>query len=463
MADGSQPTPERPRRGDDAKPSWKVDPAPDGRGGKGEPADAAQPARHVHRRDHRAAGAELRARAGHRRARRPHARSPTSRSSSTRSAPATCRRSRRRDQTIEGTLKAKATYTPPKGKAQTVDRFTTQVPAFVDTVDLTKLLDQKNVVVNASAADGGRSPLLTLLLGFGPTLLLVGIFVYLARRMSSGGALGGFGRSLAKRVKPEDQARVTFDDVAGIDEAENELVEIVDFLKNPKRYQRLGARIPRGVLLYGPPGTGKTLLARAVAGEAKAAFFSISASEFVEAIVGVGASRVRDLFKQAKEAAPAIVFVDELDAIGRSRAGQRQLRRRQRRARADAEPDPHRDGRLRRGHERDRPRRDEPPRGARLRAAAPRALRPPHRRAGARQDGPRGDPAHPHALGAARRLRRPRRDRRVDARAWSAPTSRCWSTRPRCSPRAGTTTRCSRATSPTRSRRSSSAPSAPSS
>ncbi len=114
---------------------------------------------------------------------------------------------------------------------------------------------------------------------------------------------------------------MTFEDVAGIDEAENELVEIVDFLKNPKRYERLGARIPRGVLLYGPPGTGKTLLARAVAGEAHAAFFSISASEFVEAIVGVGASRVRDLFKQAKEAAPSIIFIDELDAIGRSRSG----------------------------------------------------------------------------------------------------------------------------------------------
>ena len=114
---------------------------------------------------------------------------------------------------------------------------------------------------------------------------------------------------------------MTFDDVAGIDEAEDELVEIVDFLKNPKRYERLGARIPRGVLLYGPPGTGKTLLARAVAGEAHAAFFSLSASEFVEAIVGVGASRVRDLFKQAKEAAPSIIFIDELDAIGRSRSG----------------------------------------------------------------------------------------------------------------------------------------------
>jgi cell division protease FtsH len=114
---------------------------------------------------------------------------------------------------------------------------------------------------------------------------------------------------------------VTFDDVAGIDEAEDELVEIVDFLKNPARYTRLGARIPRGVLLYGPPGTGKTLLARAVAGEADAAFFSMSASEFVEAIVGVGASRVRDLFKQAKDAAPAIVFIDELDAVGRARSG----------------------------------------------------------------------------------------------------------------------------------------------
>jgi cell division protease FtsH len=225
------------------------------------------------------------------------------------------------DQTIEGTLKKKASYTPPGGKPKTVDKFTTQVPAFVDTAGLTKLLDEKNVVVNAKAPDSGRSPLWTLILGFGPTILLVGLFVYFARRMSAGGgALGGFGRSQARRVQPDTQSRVTFQDVAGIDEAENELVEIVDFLKNPKRYERLGARIPRGVLLYGPPGTGKTLLARAVAGEAKAAFFSISASEFVEAIVGVGASRVRDLFKQAKEAAPAIVFIDELDAIGRARS-----------------------------------------------------------------------------------------------------------------------------------------------
>ena len=150
------------------------------------------------------------------------------------------------------------------------------------------------------------------------------VFIWLARRQlggGGGGILGGFGRSTARRVKAGEQERVCFNDVAGIDEAEDELVEVVDFLKNPERYTKLGARVPHGVLLYGPPGTGKTLLARAVAGEADAAFFSMSASEFVEAIVGVGASRVRDLFKQAKEAAPAIVFIDELDAIGRSRAG----------------------------------------------------------------------------------------------------------------------------------------------
>ena len=134
------------------------------------------------------------------------------------------------------------------------------------------------------------------------------------------GALGAFGRSQARRVDPE-KIRVTFDDVAGIDEAKSELTEIVDFLRNPERYGRLGGRMPHGVLLSGAPGTGKTLLARAVAGEAHAAFFSISASEFIEAIVGVGASRVRDLFAKAKEAAPAIIFIDELDAIGRSRQG----------------------------------------------------------------------------------------------------------------------------------------------
>ncbi len=130
------------------------------------------------------------------------------------------------------------------------------------------------------------------------------------------GAIGAFGRSRARRVEG-NETKVTFKDVAGIDEAKAELTEVVDFLKNPEKYQKLGGRIPRGVLLAGRPGTGKTLLARAVAGEAGVPFFSVSASEFVEAIVGIGASRVRDLFKQAKEAAPAIIFIDELDAIGR--------------------------------------------------------------------------------------------------------------------------------------------------
>jgi cell division protease FtsH len=227
-------------------------------------------------------------------------------------------------ETIQGNLKKAARFTPPGGNATNVDLFKTEVPSFVDTTNLTTQLESKGVVVNAEPPDSGRSFLATLILGFGPTILLVALFIWLARRSLGGGAggvLGGFGRSTARRVTPGEENRVTFEDVAGIDEAESELVEIVDFLKNPQRYMRLGARIPRGVLLYGPPGTGKTLLARAVAGEAEAAFFSASASEFVEAIVGVGASRVRDLFKQAKEAAPAIIFVDELDAIGRSRSG----------------------------------------------------------------------------------------------------------------------------------------------
>ena len=229
------------------------------------------------------------------------------------------------EDSIEGELKRAATYHPVGGgEPAQIKLFKTQVPAFIDRVSLTRLLTEHEVVINAEPPDTGRSFWLSLVFGFAPTLLLVGFFLWLARRQlgaGGGGVLGGFGRSTARRVDRGGQARVSFDDVAGIDEAERELVEIVDFLKNPRRYTSLGARIPRGVLLYGPPGTGKTLLARAVAGEAEAAFFSMSASEFVEAIVGVGASRVRDLFKQAKESAPAIVFVDELDAIGRSRAG----------------------------------------------------------------------------------------------------------------------------------------------
>jgi cell division protease FtsH len=228
-------------------------------------------------------------------------------------------------ESIEGELKSEATYDPPgDGEPVDVTNFETEVPAFIDPAELTRLLAEQKVVINAEAPDEGRSLWVSLLLGFLPTILLVAFFVWLYRRQTGGGGggvLGGFGRATARRVQPGEHERVTFEDVAGIDDAEDELVEVVDFLKNPGRYTKLGARVPRGVLLYGPPGTGKTLLARAVAGEADAAFFSLAASEFVEAIVGVGASRVRDLFKQAKEAAPAIVFIDELDAIGRSRSG----------------------------------------------------------------------------------------------------------------------------------------------
>ncbi len=224
---------------------------------------------------------------------------------------------------IQGTLATKIRYPPTDSKATPTTLFSTQVPAFWNNAELTALLAAKGVQVNAQNPNPGTSLLAEILLGFGPTLLLVGLFVLLARRATAGGgmgALGNFGRSQARRVDPE-KIRVTFDDVAGIDEAKGELTEIVDFLRTPDRYERLGGRVPHGVLLFGPPGTGKTLLARAVAGEAHAAFFSIAASEFIEAIVGVGAARVRDLFAKAKEAAPSIIFIDELDAIGRSRQG----------------------------------------------------------------------------------------------------------------------------------------------
>ena len=224
---------------------------------------------------------------------------------------------------IQGTFKSKQTYPPNDSKATPTTLFSTQVPSFWNTNDLTTALKSQGVQVNAQNPNSGTSLLAEILLGFGPTLLIVGLFVLLARRAASGGgmgALGNFGRSQARRIDPE-KIRVTFDDVAGIDEAKAELTEIVDFLRDPTPYERLGGRMPHGVLLSGPPGTGKTLLARAVAGEAHAAFFSIAASEFIEAIVGVGASRVRDLFAKAKEAAPSIIFIDELDAIGRSRQG----------------------------------------------------------------------------------------------------------------------------------------------
>ena len=224
---------------------------------------------------------------------------------------------------IQGTFKTAIKYPSNSSRAQPTTLFSTQVPSFADRTQLSNLLESKGVIEDAKPPDTGPSFLTSIIFGFGPTLLLILLFVFIMRRAAgaAGGAGGlmSFGRSRARRVEASEQP-VTFNDVAGIDEAKEELTEIVDFLKNPDKYAKLGGKIPRGVLLSGAPGTGKTLLARAVAGEAGVPFFQMSASEFVEMIVGVGASRVRDLFAQAKAAAPAIIFIDELDAVGRSRS-----------------------------------------------------------------------------------------------------------------------------------------------
>jgi cell division protease FtsH len=211
-------------------------------------------------------------------------------------------------------------------QSQTVSKtsrnFSTALPTFVGP-DLESFLIDHGVEISAKPIDDGSS-WTAHLLGFAPALLFIGFYIWLFRRAAQqgGGGMGGLmgiGRSRARRYDQTQATKVTFNDVAGIDEARNELVEIVEFLKDPPKYTRLGGTAPKGVLLIGPPGTGKTLLARAVAGEAGVPFFSMSGSEFVEMIVGVGAARVRDLFKEAREHAPAIIFIDELDAIGRAR------------------------------------------------------------------------------------------------------------------------------------------------
>ena len=237
---------------------------------------------------------------------------------------------------IQGVFKSpvtasRANGTKPRSGEATYTYFQTQLPAFGNS-DLLALLQSKGVVVNAQPLDTGRPLWESLLLWFGPALIFWALLAWGARRaQANGGGMGGMGgmmgmfsRSKARRYEAKEE-RTTFADVAGIDEAKAELSEVVDFLRNPERYKKLGARIPRGVLLSGLPGTGKTLLARAVAGEAEVPFFWLSASEFVEMYVGVGASRVRDLFKQAKDSAPAIIFIDELDAIGRARSAGGQM------------------------------------------------------------------------------------------------------------------------------------------
>ncbi|MGW3656805.1 ATP-dependent zinc metalloprotease FtsH [Streptomyces sp. NPDC005151] len=221
---------------------------------------------------------------------------------------------------IQGQLRKEAKI---PGTGTTYTKFVTQRPAFADD-NLWAELVKDDVTVTAEPVVKERSFLANLLISLAPMLVLVLLWVFIARRMSRGmgGGMGGFGRKAPpKPVELEAGKRTTFEDVAGIDEVEGELNDVVDFLKNPQQYRRMGARMPGGVLLAGPPGTGKTLLARAVAGEAGVPFFSASASEFIEMIVGVGAGRVRELFAEARKVAPAIVFIDEIDTIGRARGG----------------------------------------------------------------------------------------------------------------------------------------------
>lgn len=222
---------------------------------------------------------------------------------------------------IQGQLKKEQKNPDGDGK---YTKFDTERPTFADD-QLWEDLTKHDVTVTAEPVVQHRSFLANLLISLAPMLLLVVLWLFIARRMSSG--MGGAGGMLGRKAPPKPvelepgKQRTTFEDVAGIDEVEGELNDVVDFLKNPDEYRRMGAKMPRGVLLAGPPGTGKTLLARAVAGEAGVPFFSASASEFIEMIVGVGASRVRELFAEARKVAPSIIFIDEIDTIGRARGG----------------------------------------------------------------------------------------------------------------------------------------------
>ena len=194
--------------------------------------------------------------------------------------------------------------------------FTTYSP---NDPDLVEKLNKNKVMIKAAPPEGNSPTFLDILISWFPMLLLIGVWIFFMRQMQGGGGKAmGFGKSKA-RMLSENTEKVTFKDVAGIDEAKQELEEIVEYLKDPQKFQKLGGKIPKGALLVGAPGTGKTLLARAIAGEAKVPFFTISGSDFVEMFVGVGASRVRDMFEQGKKNAPCIIFIDEIDAVGRHR------------------------------------------------------------------------------------------------------------------------------------------------
>ena len=217
-----------------------------------------------------------------------------------------------RDVLIQGRVITGRAAIGPMNEERNFQTYAPEDPSLV------QRLTDKNVKVEAQKEDHD-TPLISVLLNWFPMLLLIGVWVFFMRQMQSGGGRAmGFGKSRA-RMLTEKQGRITFEDVAGIDEAKQELQEIVEFLKDPQKFQRLGGKIPKGVLLVGPPGTGKTLLARAIAGEANVPFFTISGSDFVEMFVGVGASRVRDMFEQGKKNAPCIIFIDEIDAVGRHR------------------------------------------------------------------------------------------------------------------------------------------------
>ena len=321
------------------------------------------------------------------------------------------------------------------GKLANGESFRTMT---ADYPDLVKVLKDRGVRIIVKPVDGNPS-YFAIFLQWVPMLLFIGVWIFFMRQMQGGGAKAlSFGKARARLIS-EKQNKVTFQDVAGVDEAKEELREIIEFLKDPPRFQKLGGKIPKGVLLVGPPGTGKTLLAKAIAGEANVPFFSISGSDFVEMFVGVGASRVRDLFEQGKKHAPCIIFMDEIDAVGRHRG--RGPRRRPRRARADPEPAPRGDGRLRDQRGRDPHRRHQPARRAGSRAAPAGPLRPPGGGGAAGREGPRGDPQGPlpphpaRAQGGSHRAR-PRHVRLLRARTW-----RTSSTRRRSSPPARTRSR----------------------
>ena len=338
------------------------------------------------------------------------------------------------DRVVENQIKdVKLSGSEISGTESNGDKFTTTAPSGTDP-SLIPTLRAHHVTFSAEATN--TSPFLGFAVQLVPFIAIALVLVFILRQAQSGGSQAlSFGRSRAKLLS-ENRPKVTFADVAGIEEAKEELGEVVEFLKYPKKFQALGARIPKGVLLLGPPGSGKTLLARAIAGEAGVPFFSISGSDFVEMFVGVGASRVRDLFEQAKKVG-TLHRVHRRDRRGRPPA-RRRPRRRSRRARTNAEPVARRDGRLRSEHRRHPDRRDQSPRRARSGAAASGPLRPSDRGRPRRRQraAPRSSRCTPRT---SRSPKRSRSTRWPNARRASpAPISRICSTKRRCWRRAAT-------------------------